>query len=300
MFQGALTRWERLLPEGNVEEFYVWADLLDKLDVPIALRSPLQDVIYMIGRTLIQALDPKRTDSHVRLVSRVLSKEQTSDVAIVTTNWDLVLENAAASFPGLIFDYGHAHPKDIGIRSWKESPQTVTYLKLHGSFNWLFCLQCQTLWIAPDGEYVLSLLERAGQMECPDCHYDHCRPVVAPPVGEKFSGLPSTTTALAPVWSRTASLLRGCSTLMIAGYSFPRTDLQVRLLMLGSLIRNEGLQEIHIITRPKPDDSKRRFEDRIRKAFGVSALASRLRFEYVPFEEWDGPLEGHTGEPEWK
>ncbi len=291
LFRQALDRWTQVLHWADVEEFYVLADLLDKLERPIPLQLPPGDVLYMIGRTLEHATDPARLGGHTEFLRNHVLRNGPEQNIVITPNWDTVLERAGLVISGVGFDYGASNAKTLHRAPTKEVDTRVTYLKLHGSYDWLSCVRCETHWLA-DTSFVLTLLEGSGQIECPACYHDHVRPVVVPPVSEKFPGTPYSSMVLAQVWRRAVEALRACAEIRILGYSLPKTDVQLRLLLVKTLSENPNTPRIVVVSRPKPESEERDFKRHWLASMGPE-LGPRLEFRFKTFADWAS--EAHQG-----
>jgi hypothetical protein len=145
-------------------------------------------------------------------------------LAIVTTNYDLVIEKMLGPrdtkwrLGG--FNYGDRGGALVGRHQesarWSYGPVTMTgktpLLKLNGSLNWA---------ISPEGELVRYIDARPSRAR-------RYRTLILPPAGS------ADHDRLKPTWECAESALRQADTWMICGYSIPAYDEAVRGLLTNS------------------------------------------------------------------
>ena len=166
---------------------------------------------------------------------------QTSEVVVVTTNYDILAERGLRHeprprVPRPGFHYGagpealagggypsYAHIKRISAEG------RVALLKLHGSVSWSV---------------------RAGHL----VRYYDCRPALR---GDPAIVAPATTKSLAPalvpMWEAAAGALACSGAWVIVGYSLPPYDLLVRDLLRGSSSHHP---DVHVFN-PDPEAARR-------------------------------------------
>jgi hypothetical protein len=95
---------------------------------------------------MFQILDVRYQHSHS--IARLLSRARTTQLSIVSTNWDIVVENHLREL-GTPYSYGLAVEDQTG----KKIPVSgVPLLMLHGSANWIYCDSCRRLYVGAPGE----------------------------------------------------------------------------------------------------------------------------------------------------
>lgn len=70
------------------------------------------------------------------------------------------------------------------------------------------------------------------------------------------------------IWQQARQELRSCDWLVIAGYSFPPTDVQFRMFVADCLAFNDNLQGVTVLSNRKIGNEKAAFEDRYAQLFG--------------------------------
>jgi hypothetical protein len=157
----------------------------------------------------------------------LILKTRTANTTVITFNHDLLLEhgmfwedfNYGAIMPRLISGtiIGKKAPRPLNGRSGK-----VTILKLHGSFNWCICKQCNSILCGTD--YIWKF----PHGYCWKCGGD-ALPWYVPPLREK------DYSPVQEIWQDAAAALRTTERLIIAGYSFPDYDEHAMLLVQKNL-----------------------------------------------------------------
>jgi hypothetical protein len=147
-------------------------------------------------------------------------------IAIVTTNYDLVIEKLVGPretkwrLGG--FNYGDTGGELVGRHQlsarWSYGPVPITgktpLLKLNGSLNWA---------ISPEGKLVRYVDARPSRGR-------RYKPLILPPAGQ------TDYDTLRPTWECAGSALRKADTWMICGYSIPGYDEAIRGLLTSSAV----------------------------------------------------------------
>ncbi len=161
-----------------------------------------------------------RIQAHESFWSTIFSR--TTDVAVITLNWDILIERGLRHTPRVRiprpgFHYGDGnqllrgggYPSYTHIRPIRTAGRVPIY-KLHGSVSWSL----------RNGELV---------------RYHDCRPAIRgdaailAPVEDKQVPL-----FLQPTWKQAAECLARSSTWILVGYSLPEYDIAVRNLLRNS------------------------------------------------------------------
>jgi NAD-dependent SIR2 family protein deacetylase len=155
---------------------------------------------------------------------------------------------------------------------------TVPLLKLHGSINWRYCAQCAS---GVEPWPVVDLLRRFKPMACevlanekreghiavseglaelhPRCEHTPSLPFIVPPTLNKSN---ETVAAIGNVWKSAAQALRASDTIIVIGYSWPRSDQFFQsLYALGTA--GDALLKRFWVFDPNPA-VKRRFQALVR------------------------------------
>jgi hypothetical protein len=161
-----------------------------------------------------------------------------SSDSVISFNYDLILEREMGAL-GILPVY-----ESTGAANYEGFPQQkvqLTFLKMHGSANWLHCQRCDVLWaFTPEKA---KAFEVEGQL-CPSCRQLGLATVIVPPTWNK--GL--ETKFILPVWKRVLEELTTAGRIFIVGYSFPESDQFFKYLLGLALSTNTALTEIHVVS----------------------------------------------------
>jgi hypothetical protein len=284
----ALDYWDKTIPNANIEEYYILADLMERL----GFESEVQNTHYLIVKTLEDSMGTTVSSTHEDFFTLVYSPNQANSTTIISLNWDIALDRAVTSTRNLwghyVIDYGVSNAESlsnppIAIASG-EGPKFPVF-KLHGSTNWWFCKGCKTLWYATDSKVIASYWEGF----VPKCTHKDCKgetiPLMVPPTSQKFEEA-DYALILSEIWKNARQALSNCNQLVFVGYSFPKTDIQFKMFVKEALSKNSELQKIAIITSPKYGSTRLTFENQYSDVFGDSEYENKLRFQYSTFENW--------------
>ena len=284
----ALRYWDKTIPNADIEEYYILADLMERL----GFEREVQNTRYLIAKTLEESMGMAVSRTHEDFFNLVYSPNESNATAVISLNWDIALDRAVTSNRNLwghyVIDYGVSKSEPlsappIGIASG-EGPKFPLF-KLHGSTNWWFCKECKTLWYATDSKVIASYWEGA----VPKCTRKDCKgeriPLMVPPTSQKFESA-DYVQVLSEIWKNARRALSDCDQLVFVGYSFPKTDIQFKMFVKEALSKNSRLRKIAIITSPKYGSTRLEFENQYSAVFNDSNFESKLRFQYSTFEQW--------------
>lgn len=186
------------------------------------------------------------------------------DLAVVTFNQDLVIENAIeeavarkayADMPWSIKDcYETSFDKywepPSGRTFSHGGGESIRVLKLHGSLNWVYPARS-----ADDARNSIRqqkgrpglLLRRRLSLDLrarDGSRRVHLLPLVVPPIYEKSQQLRAQ---LDSVWARAHLELSRCARLIVFGYSFPSADFAAAALLRRAFVANTSLHELEVI-----------------------------------------------------
>lgn len=303
LFGATLSEWRERFPSLNIEELYVRAEVLDRLGVPLAQpkdRWPAtraERVAYLITKTLVSTMGPGPSPAYSTFV-RVLARKMRDGNApvVVTLNWDFAFDAALLQTHHFHdIDYGRAgtsrtHPFVVNIQSRGRTP--VPILRPHGAIHWWYCRGCRKAYYGANGGELIDWWEAARAPECPSPfhHVEHqFVPLMVPPGSEKLSR--SRQPILREVWRETRERLAMCEYVTFAGYSFPVTDIQFRLLVVDALRQNRRLRRVEVVTSERSPEARRQFEAHYRRMLGLYEFPPSfhevpLSFDYSGFVEW--------------
>ncbi|WP_433627619.1 hypothetical protein [Chryseobacterium cucumeris] len=205
---------------------------------------------------------------YINLVAKERLKGIENDnIAIITTNWDLLLDNDLNRFVRSFSDNEKTEGRNRlavvdyccyissldedefikpGLLALGRNGYNIKYLKLHGSMNWLHCPSCQRMFIKYDIKTMLSST---------DYHCSHCKRNYQI---ENSSSVKLNSNLLLPtfikdlsniqiqlVWQNAGIELAEATKVVFVGYSLPSADFEIRQL-LSKCIPNHASVEIVI------------------------------------------------------
>jgi hypothetical protein len=176
-----------------------------------------------------------------------------SKVAIITTNYDYLLELAAwkASVPHC---YGRNVQFDEVLPVNSGNSSGMRLLKLHGSVNWFVNEEqslCDSSLARFDKGLGHSMPERYNWPSIQAGNYEIREgfvPLIMPPSFAKKAAHRIFQT----VWTEAIEVISKAKMLVFIGYSFPRTDTFVHQLLHIGLTENADLREV-ILVDPNPE-----------------------------------------------
>ena len=217
------------------------------------LRTVRRALIVRLMRMLQQRYrqGERRQDDNWRAVETLLKRLDIDSTAILSLNWDCVVERGLARTRDVEeFDYGcdahHAEfNRDKIVLCEPQTTRNFQLLKPHGSINWLYCDACrQLLWLAPEKtEKIAQTLFRDRDWDAvgleggpapktidPDCPFCGARAL-----GTRLATF-SYRKALdfpmhASTWRQAEALLREAETWIFFGYSMPGADFEFKHLL---------------------------------------------------------------------
>lgn len=206
------------------------------------------------------------------------------DDIVITTNWDLLLDDALDSRFGT--DASSTGTDAIilmpsGERAPERNIVRPPLYKLHGSLNWLACARCTNLYVNPtiyiaDLGFYRSARKKANTCECGM----PLRPTLITPTYFKQYRLRH----LANVWARAQHALMDCDDWYFIGYSLPSDDVHIKSLLLRAWhMRHDADRRapgVHVVTNHSDDELLARFRGLFRRpqidTSGFRAFASTM------------------------
>lgn len=161
-------------------------------------------------------------------------------------------------------------------------------LKLHGSCNWTYCQECKKFTALTSSIMPLSTEPSRHIMhDIPKCTKQQTQNLIVPPTWHKLNYSP----VLTAVWTRAVSEISKASHIVIAGYSFPKTDLFFQQLLTLGLRKNETLKRVFIV------NTDEKLEPILAQFFDTFFWNRMVRFVKTPIEELFGKIAGPAGLP---
>jgi|GEM_PF-2594886 len=292
LFELVLNYWNENFNESNIEELYEAVEMREMLAEPeiITTKDIEEFIFYTIKKSSI------KTENSIGLFEDFLRFSLLfRPSAIITTNWDTILESSR-QWPlesGWI-NYGCVKPYDpISYSEFSDYGPKFCILKLHGSLNWGYCENCGHIYYLTE-----KISDRLTSLDGVKCNDDNCREnnfnlqrmIVPPKLSKLIKPEPNSDSVsatspyfkLVHIWKKAYNYLKLCERIFFIGYSFPETDVQMRVLISSTLRMNTNLKEVIIVSSPKHGNSRVNFEERY-----LSILPKgQLEFYYNTFERF--------------
>ena len=246
------------------------------------LRVVRRAVIVRMIRMLSQAYNrrQKKPDANWNVIERLFRSFETSSTAVLSMNWDTVMERGLARTQSVRnVDYG-GHASAHKFEKGKLSPRQVSgealhIIKPHGSVNWLYCDACrETFWVPPsDTELVAQTLFRrrdwdsvlrGTEISAPKILSPQCPHCGGESLGTRFATF-SYRKALdfpmhAASWRMAEEYLKSAANWAFIGYSMPRADFEFKHLLKRVQLTEKIRPRITVVTGGSDaDDTIARF-----------------------------------------
>ena len=214
------------------------------------LRIMGQYLTFLVATVLDKRL-PGRLGHHRKLVRTLAGADELRNVVFVSTNYDILIDNALTDEPGRGFDldYGiefrNFDPSFVGDNHWRRPNLTncVQLYKPHGSLNWLFCPSCGELEITPKEKGVVTrLISDFTKKPCSRCA-GAFSPLIVPPTFYKDLN----NVFLSTIWNRTDIAVQQVKHIVFCGYSFPDADIHIKYLLKRAQTNRDGNLEFTVV-----------------------------------------------------
>jgi hypothetical protein len=251
------------------------------------------NLIYCIAKILDQTL----TESgklHKSFVTNLFSNPQRTckNTSFISLNYDILLDNALIDLYATRdwdLDYGiefrnfiEPVPRSAEERTiYTQMPNewhrprkdnAIFLLKPHGSLNWLYCPNCNTVKITKKEKGALRIWTQA---EVCDRDRSAQKPLIVPPTWEKIYDNPH----LARIWLKAGELLRSASKVFFIGCSLPDSDTKLKYLFKRTLYEATPSSRPSITVILKQDEQTESTKDRYKRLFGPDVNFSTAGFE---------------------
>jgi len=287
MFKKILEDWETNFNEFNIEQYFAAIEMLEKLssapnsgDIETITSDDVKKfILSTIQKSILNTNNNNNNNnSFYEFLSR-LSRIGVSHSAIVTTNWDIVLE----TIPQFSLIRNWINYEGVQLYNINESiTQEAQFhiLKLHGSLNWGYCSVCKKTYYFEE----MYDSERLSEKTCNDLSCKgKLKSLVVPPTLSKLSNAESQ---LIQIWKIAYKYLKSCEKIYFIGYSFPVTDVEMEIFISNALRNNSKLEEVVVVSNGKHTQSKIDFEKRYRSIIPKRISESQITYHYDGFERF--------------
>lgn len=257
-FGGDVERWLSHLAEDEP-----WLDEAQTLSNHGEFLRVSEAVAASVSRRMGDGVQ----DAELReLLDRFVLEARVARSPILTFNYDLLIEEVLVRWRtgergSDLYPMPMTERYPVGVSRWLSAAPArrpaLSLLKLHGSLNWMYPRDGDAgavTWIPTETESP----KRDEQTQQRWRHlYDDLRPLIVPPASTKsrFYG----GAAMRALWREAAAVLHETEDLVVIGYSFPKTDLQVSTMVATTLPAGARIHVVDI-------DESGTLAERIREA----------------------------------
>ncbi len=231
-------------------------------------------LILVMAQAIADGLKRGGQTHHMQLVKSLKSQGLYGETIFVSTNYDLLIDDAL----GWEVDYG---VRFIGAHSFgsQEKPMAkAKLLKLHGSLNWLYCPVCNNL-NSYETKVVLSLMhDNKPVTRCQFCKAVMSHVIVPPTFYKDMSRV-----FLSSIWNRAENELREVDRVIFCGYSLPDADMHVKYLLKRMQTNRTNPQKVQLVlvnhhSRKSKDEADYE-RQRYLRFFGRNVIDTKQSFE---------------------
>jgi len=241
------------------------------------IRFIRQYLVLLMAKVLHDKLESPK-GLHKKLVDNLKENGQLRDTVFVSTNYDILIDNALTSvYPSFMLDYGVDFTNFDRDGDWKSPSQNpISLFKIHGSLNWLYCPTCNSLTLTPKEKGVIRLLTDFSHSNCKVCE-SIIVPIIVPPTFYKDM----SNVYLSIIWNKVEHSLRNVDHIIFCGYSFPDADMHIKYLLKRVQTNRPGCFRVSVINNHagKLEEIKKIERERYQRFLGKRVSYTDLSFE---------------------
>ncbi len=285
-YQIVLDNWRNKFAGYNIEDYFSAIEMNEMIDKKTYLTT--KQLTDFIAKTIEKSLIKAVSEEYRIFLEKVITNHD----AIVTTNWDILLETEIQSK----FAEGEFNYISVECYDQQESPleRYIPLFKLHGSLNWAQCPSCYKVYYFFEKVYSRFYDEKSNIPKCKSCDNpnNQLSPIIIPPTFSKLKNNIFTATEkdwrqgkfLNRIWSEAYNRIASSNEIYFIGYSFPQTDAQMRIFVSMALNANTSLQKIVIVSNRKLGKEKVDFEENYIPIIKRCVSKPKVEFIYDGFE----------------
>ncbi|MFH1226728.1 MAG: SIR2 family protein [Planctomycetota bacterium] len=205
------------------------------------LKQIKQALILSMGIAIEKSNIPKHT-GYDTLVNRLFHRGHfaLNEYGFINFNYDILLDRALLNLLDnrIYIDYGIAFANegadygDFGTWRKPDKNRSVKYLKPHGSFNWMCCPTCNSIYIKGQGREK-SRVFTTGYLHniehCPKDQTELYCPIEPPTFFKKYKNM-----YLQNIWHEIFNVLINAETVVFIGCSLQDSDIWIKYLIKKS------------------------------------------------------------------
>ncbi len=260
---------------------FSWQELYD-------LRNSLVYLVLYVIDEALQNVNCKVINEYTKFIQYLINlrKSDNSDLTIISTNWDNLLEKYIENFivneTNIKTDYciytyklnDKTHIPDITLKA--KGFNNIKILKLHGSINWLYCSNCKRM-------YIDDLSIGIEKKECEYCIDDNVNKsglniepmIITPTLLKEYHNL-----YIQGIWQNAFIELQEATKVVFIGYSLPKIDFELKYLL------KKSIQKLDITVVLASGDEDGEAHKNYQRLFGNE----NVTYYFDGFEEWVNTL----------
>lgn len=216
-----------------------------------------------------------------------------NNLTIISTNWDTLLEGYFDRL-GMEYDYSFdkcfSYEKPISKSRKNEKP--VRLLKLHGSINWIRCLNCNALSSYSYNTCVELLFNDMSQESCPSCHekarIEYNSVLLQPEILTPTMNKSINSLTFSSLWHQAEDSLRNAERIVFIGYSLPLADFEFRYLLQRCISHSAKIEVVLYHTdNPNTAIDSRVIDTLPEKRYRNIFPRNSINFHYEGVEQFD-------------
>jgi NAD-dependent SIR2 family protein deacetylase len=223
-------------------------EVLTMIDIGQAGAKVRRQLLDLIVLTLDKVIYGIPCPYHQRLLCSLHS-----DDALITFNWDLLIDNICLGGPNYGINLLETIYETEGSGHAIRNRRLV--LKPHGSMNWMSCQKCHRSFAHILGGKTAARYHAGQEVRCQHCS-GLTEPLIIPPTLMKNYQHP----VIRAVWVEAARVLCQAEEIVIVGYSLPPTDFKARWLFMEASAKRSAQLRSLIIVDKKPKPLKPKFQ----------------------------------------
>jgi NAD-dependent SIR2 family protein deacetylase len=237
----------------------------------LKFRQVKNSLVILMARALkdsLQQLDSSLTD--------IFCSRMNEQVTIISTNYDIVIDNALYSTLESI-RYGvhiraNIYPKVHAVENGQVARYDVSQLnkgrikllKLHGSLNWLYCERCNELDITVGEKGIVEYLkDNSSELKCvtyPNCTCNYVPLIVTPTYLKNYDNR-----IFQKIWEEAEREIASAEELIFIGYSLPQADMLIKFMLINGIGKNSKRPRITVVDQLGGSEAEKNFKE----LFGV-------------------------------
>ncbi len=239
---------EDIFNHVSAARFLFMESTLEQKRRSYSAQNIYNDLQWFIIRILKENTKKDIPQEYYDFLEKICKKNDT----IITFNYDLILETILEDLK---------IPYQYGISEKLESNRRLI-LKLHGSSNLSYCLECTHIHLS-DGYSVIDVLNKKSR--CHKCNSKQVEPLLIPPTLHKDYQVGEQQGLFRWLWSRANEELSLAKNIVFVGFSMTETDSMAHELFKLSSNMNQQDEKYFVISRSNKLELKNRYKETLVK-----------------------------------